>query len=354
MSLLLLTTYKNNMDNRFHLYSKLIFKHAKSLIDVHMYYYCKENLRIVYELKNIKFVILITEHSQFLPIDEEEEEVIATIKKNICSNVYRVCQTNVYYENENILFYFRPCGELENTVLLKWFTDERYFKKKSRTKNINILFNNRKKFVYKKIIQNDITNIIIDNVIGKSKDKILSSSVNKVSIYLDGDDGIEYKKKIIASSYDSRLEQYQKIHIFFVTRIDEDESLLFDLAMANIVIVAPYDYVDRDICKLLDIIEFDPLIIDINIGDIITKSKKEYYNTRDKLIGLGYSSNEVLNLMFKKIFGDMKHRAGFNDNIDEVNDEDNMNNIDSTDNTDAGKNKHNKNRKLLQSHILKI
>ncbi len=130
----------------------------------------------------------------------------------------------------------------------------------------------------------DMINILVDKKCTRYYNKkfdITDDIMSQMSNYIDKN---ENNKKIIVEQIinDKYIldiyNKYKKAHIFFVTHPIDNEYMLYELSMANVLIVSPLKYVSEKSIKLLDIITYSDIISwDVIFDKLATKSNKHEY-----------------------------------------------------------------------------
>jgi hypothetical protein len=88
-------------------------------------------------------------------------------------------------------------------------------------------------------------------------------------------------------------DEYSKTDLFFIVHPIEDSSLLIELALSNVLIVTPSNYVNQQLAKALDMYVYTiDTTGNLNISWNAIKEKLVDFNIRDKLIDTGYTLSE--------------------------------------------------------------
>jgi len=132
----------------------------------------------------------------------------------------------------------------------------------------------------------DVINILVDNKCTRYYNKkfdITDDIILQISDYINKNKNENNKKIIVEQIINNKYildiySKYKKAHIFFVTHPIDNEYMLYELSMANVLIVSPLKYVSEKSKKLLDIITYSDIILwDIIFDKLGTKSKKYEY-----------------------------------------------------------------------------
>lgn len=84
--------------------------------------------------------------------------------------------------------------------------------------------------------------------------------------------------------------EFSQTNIFFVTNPVNDETILYELGMSNVIIIAPQNYVNPKTVDLLEIITYEK--DNIPWSDIV--ERLNHFNIRDKLIQRGHTWEDAV------------------------------------------------------------
>lgn len=226
----------------------------------------------------------------------------ACLSKFITGSMFSLTQNNFYLGNEDMLFYVNRLGLKfrNNTTCIGWASDCNKLIPNQDSDSINILIGNNNN----KIMEN------VKNFINKNNDYI--------DIILSEYTHNNYDGNIILRNYEDRYDILKKADIYIITTQCCDYNLIFDLAMLNCVIISPNDYLHREVAELLDVITYTN-----DIPWEIVIDRLNTVNTRQKLIKLGYTWENAINIIYNNL-NDYKINNKQIDNIDNI---DNINKI---------------------------
>ena len=287
--------------NRFELWAYIIYMYLQNMNEVKIYmdYYTTKNKNnnkkylFKKEYPKVDFTILVDNKGFHRKNKLYIHKLKDFTKYTICSINY----TNIHIGNENIIFYIRPglCKINNNKSLcINWLADDKLCKPQQTFNSINILIghvdNYRNGFdIYdetlKKIINFSIKYKNIVDIIIKVK------KYNQFNYYDLENNTIEQEiKQYIIDRYD----EYGKTNVFFVTNPNEDELLLVELAMCNVLIVAPINCINKKLEQLIE-----PILYSNNIpwSNILNKLKD--LNIRSKLLQNNTWENAVVKIYNK-------------------------------------------------------
>jgi hypothetical protein len=238
-------------------------------------------------------LILVDEGGFYARPKEFKTRIRMKIYGAICS----VGLTNVYLGEEDILFYISPFGlqQRKNTLCLGWLSDSNVVTSNKLKNTINVLISYNLNQPIKEIKEIKILDTIYEFVRSNRKN---GSNVIMKQLLDEGTKILELSRKIEESgkmcyftNYKDRFDLYSESNIFFLLDRRIDKLTLVEMAMANIIIVSPKDYLDNNLINLLNIITY---VDTIDWNEIVTRLNNNN-NTREKLLSNNHCWSKGIN-----------------------------------------------------------
>lgn len=262
------------------------------------------------------------------------------IKNAIC------CISN--YKNhrggEDISFYFN-CNKELNKCALNFICDDEllYSNKDDQTIYIMIGNKSRRQFLKGKLnktkddTEEDTTDKTAYNILNKSKDIIMdiikyaetNSKIIPIMVKQDTAQSITYmypaKSKFFVNIKE-KYDEYNKTHIYFITHPLGNEHILYELSMANILIVSPVNYISKKSVEFLNIVTyeesipwgtiFEQLTIHGDIRDKIINNNYTFHHGTKQIISVltNYKSTK-LKIRDSKSFSSLKEKLAYDDRL---------------------------------------
>jgi hypothetical protein len=218
------------------------------------------------------------------------EQLKTVTRGAICS----LTNTSCYLKSEDIVFcmLMGPNTQcIQNTVFLNYIVDDTLLSSSQDFDGIDILLNSTyKQFIINKVNKTDVTQQTFTSI---SQFMIKNAGYTDIRVkfithigfdiytYSNNNNNIIKTTKNI-TKYIDYYEEYSKTNLFFVTSKSQalDGTMLLELALSNVLIIAPVNFVDKKLVSLLDILLYDG--INIPWKDIVYKLND--FNIRDKLL----------------------------------------------------------------------
>jgi hypothetical protein len=336
MKILLLTSYDvtepfelNKCKNRFHLYAMSTYNYLKTYdtIEVLLDTSCPPGKSHHYKAKidclakcQVDHTILVDERG----FQSRHTEYINGLRKITKGKIYSIGASGIHQGGEDGIFYTRSCI-INSPFCLNYPVDDKIIKPTKTNQYLTFLVSAQSfSYIPYYVLKDTHSKKLCD------QSYLSKEHVNLMKKFDDNtDDTIEAVNKFARKNNDEHLiilkkldyrgltvsdnvstvekhvivenmEHYYTVltsaDVFFVTNRDVDTLVLYDLAMANTLIVSLAGIIDKKIIEELEIIEYSNKI---PWSEIFLKLPT--FNIRDKLINNGHSWETAIDHIFSML-----------------------------------------------------